>query len=220
MWTPALHALPPAQRRLWEELGDVPAGFVLYGGTALVLRFRHRLSEDFDFFTNEHFSAGELERRIPFLHGAIRLQSSPDTLVCRVERGEPVKVSFFGGLDLRRVQDPDTAGGPEGLRVASPLDLAATKLKAIQDRAESKDYLDLDRLFEEGIDLGQALGAARAVYDPTFNPLLSLKALTYFGDGDLPTLPPAVRSRLQRAAGRVDPTDIPEMRALPGGLAP
>lgn len=43
-----------AQRRLWEELGGAPRGFVLYGGTALALRFEHRSSEDFDFFANRN----------------------------------------------------------------------------------------------------------------------------------------------------------------------
>jgi hypothetical protein len=48
-----------------------------------------------------------------------------------------------------------------------------------------KDYLDVSRLLEHGIGLAEALGAARAVYGPSFNPLPSLKALCYFGDGDL-----------------------------------
>lgn len=33
-----LDVLPPSQRRLWEELSQVPKEFVLYGGTALALR--------------------------------------------------------------------------------------------------------------------------------------------------------------------------------------
>jgi hypothetical protein len=35
---PRLDILPPAQRRLWDELAAVPAEFVLYGGTAIALR--------------------------------------------------------------------------------------------------------------------------------------------------------------------------------------
>jgi hypothetical protein len=212
--------LPTAQRRLWEELGSVPRRFVLYGGTALALRFGHRSSEDFDFFSNQPFSAAELEVEIPLLHGAVRLQSSPNTLVARVDRGGPVTVSFFGGLGLRRVRDPEAVDGLPGLRVASPLDLAASKVKVVQDRAEGKDYRDLGRLLEEGIDLADALGAAGAVYGPNFNPLPSLKALCYFDDGDLVTLPPDLRARLVEAVGRVDPTGIPEISPLPGGIAP
>jgi hypothetical protein len=33
MFTPKLEILPPAQRRLWDELKDTPQDFVLYGGT-------------------------------------------------------------------------------------------------------------------------------------------------------------------------------------------
>jgi nucleotidyltransferase AbiEii toxin of type IV toxin-antitoxin system len=220
MFRAKLSTLPPAQRRLWAELGGVPRGFVLYGGTALALRFEHRSSEDFDFFANHPFAPGELEAEVDFLHGAIRLQSSPNTLVSRVERGGPVKVSFFGGLALQRVRDPETVEGMPGLRIASPLDLAATKVKVVQDRAESKDYFDVSQLLEQGIGLAEALGAARAVYGPTFNPLPSLKALCYFGDGDLASLPPDVRARLADAVSRVDPLEIPEVRPLPGGIAP
>jgi hypothetical protein len=220
MFRAKLGTLPAAQRRLWKELGGVPRGFVLYGGTALALRFEHRRSEDFDFFSNRPFAPDELEAETPFLRGAVRLQSSPNTLVCRLDRGGPVNLSFFGGLGLQRVRDPEAVEGLPGLRIASTLDLAATKVKAVQDRAESKDYLDVSRLLEDGIGLTEALGAARGVYGPTFNPLPSLKALCYFGDGDLLTLPPDARARLVEAVGRVDPIRIPEIPPLPGGIAP
>jgi predicted nucleotidyltransferase component of viral defense system len=153
---PRLDILPLSQRALWHELAAIPPEFVLYGGTALALRLGHRTSEDFDFFSNQSFQPDELERRIPFLVGSTRLQSSPNTLVSRVDRNGPVKVSFFGGLTLRRVQDPDTPEDP-GLSVASLLDLAATKVKVAQDRAEAKDYIDISRILEEGIDLASAL---------------------------------------------------------------
>jgi hypothetical protein len=220
MFRAKLGTLPTAQRRLWDELGSVPRRFVLYGGTALALRFGHRSSEDFDFFSNQPFSAADLEAEIPLLRDAVRLQSSANTLVSRVDRGGPVKVSFFGGLGLRRVHDPEIVEGLPGLRVASPLDLAATKVKVVQDRAEGKDYRDIGRLLEDGIGLAEALGAAGAVYGPTFNPLPSLKALCYFGDGDLATLSPDLRARLVEAVGRVDPIGIPEISPLPGGIAP
>jgi hypothetical protein len=219
MLTPLLDTLPPSQRRLWSELAVLPPEFVLYGGTALALRLGHRTSEDFDFFSNQSFQPDELERRIPFLAGSSRLQSSPNTLVSLVDRGGPVKVSFFGGLTLRRVQDPEPVEGP-GFPVASLLDLSATKVKAVQDRAEAKDYIDLSRLLEEGVDLATALGAALAVYGRAFNPVLSLKALSYFADGDLASLSDAIRSRLADAVRRVDPNHLPELQPRPGGIAP
>lgn len=220
MLKPRLEILPSSQRRLWNEMrGAIPADFVLYGGTALALRLGHRASEDFDFFSNQSFLPADLEGRVPFLAGAERLQSSPNTLVSFVDRGGPVKVSFFGGLPLRRVADPEPAE-ENGVLVASLLDLAATKVKVVQDRAEVKDYLDISRLLEERIELSEALGSAQAVYGSAFNPLLSLKALCYFVDGDLPALSPAVRKRLTMAAQEVNPDRLPERTPLPGGLVP
>lgn len=214
-----LEILPPPQRKLWDEMrGAVPEGFVLYGGTALALRLGHRVSEDFDFFSNAPFAPAEMEARVPLLADAERIQSSPNTLVSLVDRNGPVKVSFFGGLPLRRVGNPEPA--ENGVLLASLLDLAATKVKVVQDRAEAKDYLDVSRLLEEGVDLKQALGSAQAVYGQLFNPLLSLKALCYFVDGDLQTLPAVVRNRLMAAAQAVNPGELPELRPLSGGLTP
>lgn len=192
---------------------------MLYGGTALALRLGHRTSEDFDFFSNQSFQPDELERRVPLLAAATRLQSSSNTLVSSVDRNGPVKVSFFGGLTLRRVHDPEMLEDPR-LAIASLLDLAATKVKVVQDRAEAKDYIDLSRLLEEGVDLAAALGAALAVYGRSFNPLVSLKALSYFADGDLSSLSAGIQSRLAEAVRRVDPDQIPPVQALPGGIAP
>jgi Nucleotidyl transferase AbiEii toxin, Type IV TA system len=218
MLTPRLETLPASQRRLWSELTAIPPWFVLYGGTALALRLGHRASEDFDFFSNQGFRPDDLERQVSFLEGTQRLQSSPNTLVAMVERDGPVKLSFFGGLSLRRAHDPERAEGP-GVLVASLLDLAATKVKAVQDRAEAKDYLDIAKLLEHGVDLAIALGAALAVYGETFNPLLSLKALSYFADGDLPALSENVRETLNGAVKEIDPKHLPRVEAQPGGVA-
>lgn len=217
---PRLDILPPSQRMLWDELGvAIPPGFVLYGGTGLALRLGHRNSEDFDFFSNESFLPGDLERQVAFLQASQRLQSSQNTLVSLVNRDGPVKVSFFGGLRVKRVGDPERAEDG-GVLVASLLDLAATKVKVVQDRAETKDYLDLSRILEEGVGLDHALGAALAVYGDAFNPLLSLKALCYFGDGDLRQLPEVVKHRLAEAVSSVDPDRLPRIEPRPGGLTP
>jgi len=66
-FSPQLNILPASQRALWKELKGTPKHFVLYGGTALALRLGHRVSEDFDFFTNESFEARNLFERIPYL---------------------------------------------------------------------------------------------------------------------------------------------------------
>ena len=67
-----------------------------------------------------------------------------------------------------------------------------------------------------GVSLSEALAAARAVYGKEFNGALSLKALTYFADGDLPRLSPAIQTKLRVLAGQVDLKQIPRMQAKPG----
>ena len=212
MFEPRLDILPAAQRRLWDELGSTPPDFVLYGGTALALRLGHRQSEDFDFFSSQSFSAEVLLRQIPYLKDARVDQFQPDTLTCAIDRNGEVKISFFGGLDnLRHVEDPEPAPDT-GLPIASLLDVAAAKLRVVQVRATYKDYFDLFTLLESGgLDLALGLAAARAVYGASFNPLVSLKALTYFGDGDLSRLTPAMRNRLIRAVQGVDIERLPTL---------
>jgi hypothetical protein len=215
MLTPRLEILPAAQRRLWDDLGHTPQGFVLYGGTALALRLAHRHSEDFDFFSNSSFEADDLRRRIPYLDGAEMTQFETNTVTAIAHRGGPVKVSFFGGLSLNRVEDPDRVKGNE-IQIASLIDVAATKLATIQQRAQARDYEDIAAIVSAGISLAEAIAAATAVYGTTFNGALSLKALTYFGDGDLPSLSASVQVKLRKLAGEVKLAEIPRMQSKPG----
>jgi hypothetical protein len=100
------------------------------------------------------------------------------------------------------------------LKVASLLDLAGTKASVIQVRAEAKDYLDLDALMRLGaVDLATALAAAHALYGPTFNPEVTLKALSYFDDGNLRDLPHDLKLRLVGAARQVDLDHLPVLGA-------
>jgi hypothetical protein len=66
-FTPRLDILPAPQRRLWDELADVPPEFVLYGGTAIALHLGHRESLYFDFFGNKPLDPAQLVLAIPSL---------------------------------------------------------------------------------------------------------------------------------------------------------
>lgn len=215
MFTPNLQILPDAQRKLWGELQHTPTEFVLYGGTALALRLGHRHSEDFDFFSNKPFSPTALRKAIPYLENAEMSQFEANTLTAIVDRGSPVKVSFFGGLNLNRVRGPEIAADNR-IQVASVLDVAATKLATVQQRAQSRDYEDLAAILGTGITLPEVLAAASAIYGKDFNGALSLKALTYFSDGDLPTLSPAIQQKLRSFASNVDLKRIPVLDARAG----
>lgn len=208
MFEPKLEILPAAQRALWPELEAIPAEFVLYGGTAIALQLGHRQSVDFDFFGSHAFDPVLLYSSVPLLNGSTVLQQAANTLTCRVERGEPVIVSLFGVPTLRRVAAP-LISQDNGLRVASLLDLAGMKAAVVQQRAEAKDYIDLHALLVAGIGLPMALAAARVIYGERFNPQLTLKALSFFGDGDLPSLPGGIKERIIAAVKSADLDRLP-----------
>lgn len=189
----------------------MPPAFALYGGIALALRLGHRQSVDFDFFASEPFDPDYLAQAVPWLRDAERVQVDVNTLTCRVDRGGPVLVSFLGGLRIGQVAEHDQVQGMS-LSVASLLDIAGSKAAVIQKRAEARDYIDIDALMRNGVDLPTVLAAGRAVYGGQFNPLVTLKALTFFDD--VPELPGDVQVRLSAAARVVDVATLPVLRPL------
>ena len=208
---PKLEVLPPAQRRVWDLLGSVPEPFVLYGGTAVALYLGHRQSVDFDFFSQQAFDPAALRTSLAWMdHGAI-LQQAPSTLTVLVDQGGPVRVSFFGLPNLRRLRAPLEAAESR-IQVASLLDLAGTKVELVQRRAEEKDYIDIDAILVDGrVTLPMALAAAVGIHGSRFNPQISLKALSYFGDGTLPQLAAPIRQRLLTAVRKVDLDRLPKV---------
>ena len=205
MLEPILAALPDEQRRLWTELADVPDSFVLYGGTALALRLGHRSSVDFDFFSSAALDHDALFA-IPFVARAEVLQRDPTALTLSVTmNGEPVKVSFFGNIDIGRVGHPDQTED-EVLWVASLLDLFGTKLKVLLQRIAARDYVDLAAILRTGKPLQDGLGAARALFGSGFPPMEAVKALAYFDEGDAVNVDAVTRDFLSRQAAAWDNT--------------
>jgi len=205
---PDLTRLPAAQVDLWGRLGDVPASFVLYGGTALALRLAHRESVDFDFFTDEPFRGGELLAALRWL-GRVEVLASVDNTLTLIEPGG-VRLSFFGNLGLQAVAEPSIV--PEnGIVVASIHDLAGTKAKALVDRSEWKDYVDIAELIRAGHRLADIIGYATTIFDRLFvfpTPEF-LRSLVWFRDGTAPDVPEDVRRELERAVHDLDLADIP-----------
>jgi hypothetical protein len=206
---PRLEVLAPAQRELWDEHAKtIPAGWVLYGGTAIALRLGHRRSIDFDFFSDLPLDEDELRREVPCLRAAQVLHRAPNTLDVTVpfSTGE-VKLSFFGGIGFGRVSRPDLADN--GIEVAGALDLLAIKLKVLLQRVEAKDYVDIDVLLRSGLSLSEGLSAAAALFPLAMNPLDAAKAVAWFKDGQLETrLTEETKRALTLASASVDPAAI------------
>lgn len=220
-FTPCFDILPPAQRRLWPELQNAPAlGLTLYGGTAIALRLGHRDSVDFDFFTEQALDHSAIKAAFPFVAGSTTRKEEPNTWVLSVPYADSkhsvVQVAFLGLIGFGRVGEPElTEDGI--LRVASLDDLMATKVKVILQRAEAKDYRDIAAMIRAGVSLSRGLAAARLFFGPHFQPSESLKALVYFGDGDLDTLTITDRNTLVEAVSAV--RDLPEITLRSRSLA-
>lgn len=202
--------LPKAQQMLWGKLSPIKElDFVLYGGTAIALQIDHRESVDFDFFSSTPLNKHKLVEKCPWLSSATTIQDEPDTwtVLCG-EDDSTVKVSFFGGLTIGRIGEP-MATEDDVLYVAALEDLFALKLSVILKRAEAKDYIDLVALLNTGMDLSTGLAGATALYGSGFQPSESLKAMTYFEDGDLSSLTDEAKEILTQAPIKV--RDLPQV---------
>lgn len=184
-----------------------PFGFCALGGTAIALRLGHRTSVDFDLFTDSPLNHKAIFTELPFVSQSTVIQDHPNALSILVNRAalsqNSVKISFFVTIYFGRVGDPEL---PEGgtLPVASLIDLMASKLKVILQRAEAKDYQDIVVMLNHGIPLSKGLAAAQTIFGSIFQPSESLKAMTYFMDGDLETLTREEKQTLIHQAGAVN----------------
>jgi hypothetical protein len=213
---PKKSILPKAQQEIWPLLAPAQGlSFVLYGGTAVALHLGHRTSVDFDFFGTEPLNKRMIETSLTFMRDAQTIQEDENTLVVIVPmQSGPVKLSFFGAITVGRINEPlRTRDG--ALLVASLEDLLATKLKAIMDRAEAKDYRDISAMLSAGTSLEKALGAFAKMYGK--DPGLPLRAMGYFKDGDLASLAKRDQDILRKARDRV--SEIPEVVVTHGSLA-
>lgn len=200
---PRLHAraeiLPANQADVWTRLGQIPATFVLYGGTGLALRLGHRTSADFDFFSANPFVPTGLLEELGWLGPVAINEASPNQLV--VTTRTDVHLSFLGGLALQAAAECSVVE-ENGLVVASLFDLAGTKAKAILDRSEWKDYVDVAALLRHGLTLAQVIGYASTIFAPIFEfpTAVFLRSIAWFGDGTAGDVPADMQDELQRAA--------------------
>jgi len=150
----------------------------------------------------------------------VEIAQQADNSLAVVEPGG-VQLSFFGNVELQAVAEPTIA--PEnGVVVASVYDLAATKAKAIVDRSEWRDYVDIAALLRAGHRLADIIGYAAAVFDRRFafpTPAF-LRSLVWFEDGTAPDVPEDVRRDLEGAVRALDLVDIPRVEPYRTTITP
>ncbi len=176
--------------RLFQSLGNFPS-FYLAGGTALALQLGHRISIDFDLFSNNEIDRVLLQRvRREFPDATISpLINNADELTILVNG---VKVTF-----LRYPFPPrDSFVMYDNVPLLSIREIAATKAYTIGRRGSYKDYVDLYFIVSEHhAELDDIIERAEKTFGGDFNSRLFLEQLVFLDDvedTDIQFLRPAV----------------------------
>jgi hypothetical protein len=168
----AAHLLPVVANALQ------PYNPVLAGGTALALQVGHRVSVDFDFFTNDEFDPAAILRAVQATSAEVQsLKLEPGTAVMIVDG---VKVSLF--------QYPYPFAEPmelfNGTKVAGIVDITGMKFIAIMQRGARRDFVDLYTVLRTTPFRVIAHNAIQRFGPTLIEPVIIGKALVWFADAD------------------------------------
>ena len=128
---------------LWRRMGPLPGSLRLYGGTAMALYRNHRQSTDFDFATPEAEIDERFAEKLPWMAGA-EIVGGPGMVDARIEGAQrEIAVTFMECGVLMPMPTLPPLAAPNGVAVAHPVDLVASKVEACFNRGSIKDYLDV-----------------------------------------------------------------------------
>ena len=152
----------------------------LVGGTALALQYGHRSSVDLDFFGNVEATTEELSQSLGQV-GTVTL----------LGQGKMIKGFTVDGvrIDIVNYAYPwlEEAVEEDGLRLASPVDIAAMKVYAIENRGSRKDFIDMYFLLKH-YSMDEILSFYKCKY-PEHSEFVALRSMTYFEDAESFAMP-------------------------------
>ncbi|HCU70887.1 MAG TPA: hypothetical protein DIC35_04020 [Candidatus Moranbacteria bacterium] len=174
-----LEILDENRRASFEKLAAFHSAGYLAGGTALALQLGHRLSYDFDIFSNREISfnfPAKVKSEFAIKETLVNNQDEFTFLT-----DSDIKISFiYYPFDLTQYIVKE-ASWP--LDILSPLGVALTKAYTLNRRNSWRDYLDLYALLKNRItDLSEIVTKAQEVYGEIFNEKLFLAQLVYTED--------------------------------------
>lgn len=170
-------ALPVLKRLMAiDEMRD----YALVGGTALSLRYGHRLSVDLDLFVTTGFD--------PLRVHKVLLNEFKEDLVHEPDNVNSIGVfCFIAGVKVDIVNYRHPLLKPlvveDGIRSYSDADIAAMKIQAILGRGRKKDFWDLYELFQHH-SLQQISDWHRQKYPDQMLAIGVPNAISYFSDAD------------------------------------
>ncbi|MBI5356716.1 nucleotidyl transferase AbiEii/AbiGii toxin family protein [Candidatus Collierbacteria bacterium] len=160
----------------------------LAGGSALALRFGHRHSIDFDFFSQMPFDPHEMSAALASI-GSFQEELAKGISLIGTFNG--IKMSYFQ-YSYPLLEKTDNF---LGVAVANQADIGAMKIVAIGDRSTRKDYIDIYELVQQGYALDEIL----LWYDKKYHKLDAnmfsiIRSLTYFDDAEEEAVPDMIHS--------------------------
>lgn len=151
-------------------------GMRLVGGTALALQYGHRQSVDLDFFGTPATDLEELLEMVEKM-GPYRLRNRSKNILQLVVNG--IMVDF---VDYSLYPWIDSPVCWEGITLASPKDIAAFKINAVEGRGTKKDFIDIYLLLQH-YSLDDLLAFYSQKY-PNYSIFRALLSLNYFDDAE------------------------------------
>ena len=153
----------------------------LVGGTALALQYGHRSSIDLDFFGTFDIDGEEM-------YGILRSYGNVE----KQKVSSNIRIFDINGVKVDIVNYSiypwlENAVEEEGLRLASPKDIAAMKVNAIEGRGSRKDFVDMYFLLQH-FSLEEVLDFYAQKY-PNYSLYRALMSLTYFADAEKFNMP-------------------------------
>lgn len=173
----------PHTLELLNRLSAIPlfSEMRLVGGTALALQYGHRKSVDLDFFGTMDCDPEEMEETLRGMGDVVRRKS---TQTIRIYQIDGIKVDF---VDYRRYSWIDLCVCEGSIRLASPKDIAAMKVNAVEGRGSKKDFIDMFYLLRH-YSLEEILSFYKQKY-PEHNVFRALMCLSYFDDAEAQPAP-------------------------------
>ena len=179
----SFQTIQPDTLELLKTLMQLPVlrDMRLVGGTALALQYGHRRSVDLDFFGHTTENSDELTETIREEVGQVQLLSASKRI--KVYNIRNVKVDIVN-YDYQWIDD---VVAEEGLRLASPKDIAAMKVNAIIGRGTKKDFVDIYFLLRR-FTFEELLKLYLTKY-PDGSEYRALLSMSYFADAETMPMP-------------------------------
>lgn len=178
-----LQTILPDTLELLKSLSAQPEmqGMRLVGGTALALQYGHRQSVDLDFFGTPAADQDDLLAMVEKI-GPYRLRNRTKNILQLIVNDIMVDI-----VDYSQYPWIDAPVCHEYITLASPNDIAAMKINAVEGRGTKKDFIDIYLLLQH-YSLDELLAFYSQKY-PNYSIFRALLSLNYFDDADPQAMP-------------------------------